>query len=115
MWNKASRWFAAVYWLIWLFGLYGLIGAGALLPTRWQDFAACVSIVLLPVLAIRQLRARVVLDERGLTSHDELRNQSFSWDQVVGFSDRGTPLQNKVGSRPLRRQMGSDSVPPVRR
>lgn len=95
--NTAARYSSIVIWLIWLFGLYGVISSRLWPPTGLRDVLAQVSIVLLPVVGVRMLRARIVMDEDGLTSWGEVRTRRYLWDQVVGFRVRGNLIQNKVG------------------
>lgn len=94
--NRASRWSSVILWLIWAFGVYGVLGTAAWPPGGLQDGLAYLSLILLPLVAVRLLRARVVLDANGLVSRN-LRNKEFTWDQVSGFSVRGQLLQNEVG------------------
>lgn len=95
--NRATRWASLVFILIGLFGGYGVFSEWSW-PAEPKNVFAALGVVLMATLAVRSLRAGVLVDDSGLVSRAELATRRLRWREIERFDSRGATIRNEVGA-----------------
>lgn len=81
--------------LIGLFGGYGVVSEWSM-PVGAKDVFGTLGVLLVAVLAVRSLRAGVLVDDRGLVSRAEIETRRLPWREIERFDARGVAISNEA-------------------